>query len=615
MLLLLAACAAPVTGGVDPAACDPRTLADGEVRARQIPCGDELVDGGEGRTGDWLLENAHARYVVRGTYASLTRIGEEGGTLVDAAAPGGIDLLLEYLPDGDRSAIEAQNDPDEARLVLPGVTYRLGTDDDVLYIDAAGAGVFQGKPTATRTGATILDDEGFVGVDGAPVDLGGVAEVTGVTRAALSREGLWPDGSDMAGALLDADFVVLESGGAAVARVPVLDGAATGRMPRGAFLVGEREGCAYDGATPIGCGWLQLRVADEAGTDLVSTVTDGRRSWPVPRGGGRVPLGPEPKNLWVWAGPTYTAAVLAWPGVDTEAGVTLFREWSPDDVVLAAPSVVVAPDPSSGVTPEAAAVELAAEGVDFAVFLAEAEVPTVSVDEHDAILGVAGSRAAGVVWSWPWSPNSREPGHGAVPADGLSALDLLAASEGGESSARLTVVDPLWVDRARTEAAPYAWDPRPDAIWLDGTEDIPLYLALLDDWVDIAPLGPRTWIGVDADRNVPAYEAGIVDGRTTAGTGPRLAVTSRGRVNGAWGIDVTLDAPGWMGMQRVQIVTSTSTASHDVEGGGRWKWTVPADATWVVAIALGDHATPGTPAPAWAVSAPLWIERDVRPGR
>jgi hypothetical protein len=88
IVLALFGCTPPSpVSAADGDGCDPRALAPGEVRARQIPCGDELISGGEGRVGDWLLENAHARYVIRGTYAALTLLGQEGGTLIDAARP------------------------------------------------------------------------------------------------------------------------------------------------------------------------------------------------------------------------------------------------------------------------------------------------------------------------------------------------------------------------------------------------------------------------------------------------------------------------------------------------------------------------------------------------
>src|SRR5687767_14464786 len=92
LLLLLLAC-----GERSDPRCDPRLLAAGEVRARRVPCGDELIEGGEGRRSDWLIENAVARYVIRDSAAALTQLEGAGGTIVDAAAPGGTDTLVELV--------------------------------------------------------------------------------------------------------------------------------------------------------------------------------------------------------------------------------------------------------------------------------------------------------------------------------------------------------------------------------------------------------------------------------------------------------------------------------------------------------------------------------------
>ncbi|MFN7142536.1 MAG: hypothetical protein ACK4YP_02075 [Myxococcota bacterium] len=557
-----------------------------------------------------MIENAYARFVIRGTYAALTRLEEEGGTVVDAAVPGGTDVLLEYLPEADRTAIVAVNEDGEARLELPGVTYRLGADDDVLWIDGATEGSLQGVPDAFRTGSTLVDgDDAFLGADGFGFSGGSALPLTEVTRLALSPEGLWPDGERYT-LEVDADLVAARLEGAEVARVEVVDGVLDTWLPAGVTFQAEREGCAYEGITPRGCGFLQLRVADDAGNDLPAIVSDGRGlTIPVPKGGGRVPLGPDPKRIWVWAGPAYTAAQLSLPGGDSEGAVTLHRAFDTDNRVLAAMAVEVAPDAGSATAPLRATSELAAEGVGFVVLLADDEVASAEVDAHDDVFAVAGSRAAEAVYSWPWSPNGRKAAHGAVPWQGLGALDLLAAMEGGRSAGRLTVVEPFWIQRAVIEADPDAWDPRPDAVWLKDLMALQDYLTLLDAWVDVAPVGPRTWIETEGDDNVAAYEAGIVDGRTTAGTGPRLALSLLEKVEGGWKVDVTLDAPRWMGMYEVALWTKVGDELHPVEGPGRWKWTVPDGATYVVAVAKGRSARPWEPVEAWAVSAPLWIAR------
>lgn len=572
------------------------------MRARRIPCSDELIEGGEGRLGDWLIENATARYVVRGPYSALGWLEEDGGTLIDAATPGAIDVLGEYLPDGDRSTIEAVNGEGEASLVLPGVTYRLTADDGALRIEG-GTGRLRAAPGAVRTGATIQGDGGFFGLDGSPEGEGSVAEVSEVTRAAVTPEALWPDGTTL-DEEVDADSVVGLVDGTARVRFPVVEGEVAGTFPPGSSLLGERDGCVYAGLEADACGAVLVRVADDEGTDLDAQLYDTAGDWRVPEGGGLVPVGPEPRPLTLWAGPAWEAATIDFRGKGA-ASVILPRAID-DGAVLAAFREPVSPD--ADVAEDAATVlhRLAGEGVGFAVLYADDEIPTIDVDDHDPVIAVAASRAGGQVWSWPWTTNAKRPAHGAVRWAGLGALDQLAVSEGGESAARRTVVDRSWVEAARAEADPVDWSPRPDGFWLDDLTDLDTYLGLLRDWVDVAPVGPRTWVELDQDRNLPAIERGFIDGRTTAGTGPRLILTSRGRARGGWLVEVEAQAPRWAHLQTLTFSTPDRQETFAIEGAVTMKWVAPAGSAWVVVSVTGDHARPDSAEPAWAVSAPLW---------
>jgi hypothetical protein len=582
--------------------CDPRALAPGEVRARQIPCSDELIDGGEGRVGDWLLENAYARYVIRGVYASLTHLDEEGGTLIDAAAPGGVDLLSEYLPDADRTEVATSNSDGEAMLVSPGVTWRLTADSDTLWIDGPSGGTLQGLAGVDQAGATLQDGDAFFGLDGSGLGEGSAVRVEGATHAALSAASVWPDGDDVHEEV-DADDVLAIVDEIVTARLPVVDGVASGTAPAGARLLGEREGCTYTGLSLVACGSLFVRVADSNGDDIAATLTDGVQSWPLPVGGGRAPVGPDPRTFRLWAGPTHSVATVPFLGGDAEVDVVLRREVETDDSVLAALEAPIAPDADTRETAEEAAHRLAAEGVGFAVALADDEVPSVTVDAHDAILLTPGSRAGAVVWSWPWSQNGKRAAHGAVDWGGLSALDLLAVTEGGASTGRLTVVDAFWVARARIEADPWRWDPRPDAFWLRDLGGLSTYLALVAEWIEIAPVGPRTWIDIDTDRNLVAYEAGIVDSRTSAGNGPRVRI----RALDGHRVGVELAAPQWMAMRELVLWTDLREVHRRVDGAGDYRFDV-GEARWAVVVATGDRARPDSEEGAWAVSAPVWLK-------
>ncbi len=82
LLVLVAACK---TAPDDPP-CPPPPPERGEVRLRQLACAQDLVEGDHaaGRVGDWVLENAHARFVVRDGPEGHALYGLAGGGLVDA---------------------------------------------------------------------------------------------------------------------------------------------------------------------------------------------------------------------------------------------------------------------------------------------------------------------------------------------------------------------------------------------------------------------------------------------------------------------------------------------------------------------------------------------------
>ena len=138
--LLLAGCAAD-PGPVEET-CTVVPVPAGEVRATRIVCEEQLVAGGEGRVGDWLIENAVARFVVRDTYASLTQLGEAGGGLVDASLLGGPDLLMELLPVGERGSASATVTGDEGVVEIGAFAWRLAADESTLHLEGE-------SPTAT----------------------------------------------------------------------------------------------------------------------------------------------------------------------------------------------------------------------------------------------------------------------------------------------------------------------------------------------------------------------------------------------------------------------------------------------------------------------------------
>lgn len=604
----LLGCVAPPEGSGS-AVCDPRELTPGEVRVKQVGCGSELIGGGEGRVGDWILENAVARFVIRGTYAPLTELEGDGGTLIDAAAPGGTDLLVEYLPDGDRSSLTPDQDGEAVVLVSPGVTWRLEPDVAALEVLGEGTGRLVPAPGVTRTGATLDDGGAFLGFDGEVVAESGTPELAGVGRVGLTPEATWPDGAAWTGTV-DADQVAFERDGLARVRYPVVEGEVDGWAPPGSTPKGVRAGCTYEGTTPVGCASLLLRVQDQDGAELRAVVTDGAYSWTLPPGGGRVPAGTVARTLHVGAGPEFSVSTVAWAGVDDTAFVTLFRELSAEGWALVDVDVPGLPDPDTRLASWEALSERVAWGVDYAVVVADDEIPPLDIDDRDPILAAAGSRTGGGVWSWPWTPNGKRPAHGAVPWQGLGVLDQLAVSQGGESAARHTVVSWEWAGVALANSDPSAWTERPDFLWFADLNSTLNYWALLDGWVDVKPVSQFTWVRVDGVLNEPGIVAAMLEGRVSAGNGARLSVDVARTVEGFHQVTATVEAPHWMRFDEVSVTWRGDGArfiEYQPLNDGQARFYLPDDANWVLARAEGTGQQPWTDGTAWVTTAPVWL--------
>lgn len=629
--------------------CDPRELVAGEVRAKRLACEEELIPGGEGRTGDWLIENATSRFVVRDVYGSLTQWGEQGGTLVDAAAVGEPDLLTELLLDADRSTIEIAESHDAAELRLPGIVYHLAADTPFLSVGSPNGDPLDGRwvPAAgsDRTLATVRGDRNFGGgffatdgqIDGdlpeESVDLNqaGQVSVRGVSRIAVRREARF-DEVEPQFVTVNADFVEVVVEDRVVDRVPVVANEAYVYAPQGAELSGAREGCTYSQLNQIDCAELHVRAVDQNGKDLPAAVYFLGREYALPEGGGRAPLGPFVGEAWIWAGPAYSAVSLQFFGEDDEIQVVLERLHSAERVwpdasagtrynsggtVLAALDEQVAPDASNGAYSADLLRALRSAGVGFAVARADGEVPVIRRDEHDDLRVLAATGVRDQAFSWSWSSTTARSAHGTPDVEGFGAVDQLALLRGGAGADRFTVVSPEWVESALNELPTYAWDPRPDALMLHALDDLATLDALLNAWIPVIPLGPRTWVDYTGSDHTIAFEAGIRQGRVSGGNGPRvdLALVSAGSDVGANApflasqpaiLSITLSAPGWMDIDRVEIHTDRGIRTVELPESGRASVPI-SGSNWAYAVVSGARSAPWGGQPAWAVSPVVWL--------
>ena len=612
-----------------------------------------MISGGEGRVGDWLLENALARFVVRDTFGSLTQLGETGGTLVDATQVGEPDLLGELLLDGDRSEVSAVNQETTAELRLPGLVYHLEADVSILRVGTpAGApidGLWVPRPGVDRTQGAARGDRvhegGFFALDGrvggdledeaVTVDVAGQVAVWDLTQVAVQIDGAFP-GATLLEIEVDADFVEVSDGSVLVDRVPVMDGAARVAVPDDAVVGGARDGCTYDGLERVACAGLHVRVTDGEGEDLAAAVHFSGRDFALPEGGAIAPLGPVAGVAWIWAGPGYSATSLAYAGVDADIQVVLERRLPAErtwpaasgegatfvegGTVLAALDEQVAPDASHGVYSQDLLHSLRAEGVGFVVARSDGEMPVVRRDVHDKLHSLAATGVRELAYSWSWSATTARPGHGAPNVLGLGVVDQLALLRGGAKADRFTVVTPAWVEAALAVGDPYVWNPQPDALLLASPLDLPVLDTLLDAWIPVVPIGPRTWIEYTGSDHTTAFEAGLRQARVSAGNGPRVVIQPLAHqgampANVLGGVAepfrdgsfrVTVAGPAWMNLDVLEMHSDRGIRHYDLPEDGVVAVSMPL-VRWAYAIVYGERSYPWGGDAAWGVSAVAWV--------
>jgi len=668
---LLASCRAWHPDSGQTTSCDPRELEPGEVRARRMPCDDEGISGGEGRRGDTLIENAWARFVIRHAGAPLTLTSGGGGTIIDAAEPGGSDALSELVPllAGGwlrEVELELEQDAHEARVTVSGlpdpisflessgagdervaVVYRLGAHDRALGIEDADGFWLLPRAGFELAGPVLHAGALALAMDQAPEDRGGGLLYTGgglfaTGSPSLVQAALWPGGEDASGVCAGEGVEVLE-GAEVVGRLLVdEDGSFAGSLPAGA-----------DGVRAVGSGYtpgpmaspgedldlalgaearLGVRIADPQGAELpgllLATGEDGREQrHAVPAEGLWVALGPGVWDLTLASGPLRSRVQRS--SVDLQADerfeVLLAGMDDPEGWLLADLDVEVWPSRDERREPSELLGLAAAGGVDFAVATAPDEVAEAALEQPwDALLlAQSGSRAdteqVGSVIAWPWSSNTRKPAHSAVDWQGLSAEDLLVLASGGSGKGRLMVVDEDWIQAA---GPAMDWEPRPDALLLEDPDQLPALLELYDSWVDLAAVGPLTWIQVEDDgqRAVVDVERGLVEAHTVATSGPFIELLA----DGAWPGDLLLHpgphrvhvvvrAPDWVELEGAALVVDGERlVSWDLAGAKGdprlEEELLVLGSRYLLALAWGS-VDPGPPAPGpqWAVTSPIWL--------
>ncbi len=543
-------------------------------------CSDEVPYTGEGRIGDYLLQNARASAIIRTPAEALTLLDLPGGTLVDFVHLDRYDVVFEAVPLIDRGwmvseEVETGADADSAWLTLRGstwpigalggsegrpaeLTWRLRADSDRVEIEGAEGLYIQGRTN------TYLVDEHLARWDvrlqpvdaaGRPAplveDLGGALIYEGV-GAVLSGpaddvyRALWPEGQAVSGSCPEGERVEVRAGERVLAwlepefdtRVPAeadaLVCAATGRAD-GVPVPPELDLALAPGAETA----LLVRVADHLGEDVPAVVQWGPgedQRAPVPPGGGEVYPGVGDYELRVSYGPradTWEGRVSV-PEGGARVDVVLNRRIDSEGWIAA--DLFRAPWPSrySRRFPSDDLTLAAAEGFTYVVQAPPDEVaqPYQDADQErwtDALLRYeAGSLAdtdAGRIWSWSWSGSTRYAGHGAVAWSGLSPEDALALASDGLEPYRKNVVDAAWLAAA---GPPHMWNPPPMMVAIQDAGELPLLLEVFEAGYYPGVVGPVTWLPAETSSlpSLAACQRGLLTGQSVGSSGPLLTLSA-----------------------------------------------------------------------------------------
>ena len=624
-LLLLGCGPAAPEAVVDDCATEPP--AQGEVRAKKITCAEELAERGEGRIGDWLLESADLKLVIRNTPNRMTQLGGAGGTIIDAAVPGRVDALTEIVPELSDAWPESLTiGAEDGEIILTATD---GTDRVVSYgLDAeTGTLRIEGSVGATWVpvaGATVRGDwinaSGLVATSDVPMeDRGGWVHWSDTDTIVLGTPSVVSSaqtGGDASVATGSSDGDWIEVGGpdGVIFRARTIEGAFSLSVPSGQLVRTTKWGHesspwttpSQDMVLEIGeDGFLALLVLDENGDPIPATLTWNGRNFSAADDGAPIGVGPGTGSGTVTAGPEYGQAEIAELDISgtVEHSVTLERVRSP--AAWTAFSIPGFPDESERRSVSSLMRTLAAQGIDYAVLNATDEVSQASggADIAHLISVSSGSRSGGPlggILAWPWTADSDLAAHGAVDWRGQDAADLHALMS--KSGLRNTAVTVDWVMAA---GQANLWDPEPYALMLSGPGDVSILTELWDVWVSIVPISEYAWIHVDG-RSKTEILRGLLEGRATASTGPQVHLTVDGESPGTAFDEqaervVTIDIEGPGDISTLTMIGASG------ESQGPWSVDdLPVETSvshggWIAVVAEGSTD--------WAVTSPVWLSR------
>jgi hypothetical protein len=217
-------------------------------------------------------------------------------------------------------------------------------------------------------------------------------------------------------------------------------------------------------------------------------------------------------------------ALIVQEEVEEEEPDTGTPPWTPTGVARVDFEAHVFPSRDSRDDAETAQGLSAAQGASLTLLgaLDEVGVPKWVDEPVSRVLSASEARAPGMgrVFVWPFSAKSHRPANGAVPWEGLSAIEVLAVAKEGAADRR-AMVDLQWIQAA---GDPQEWDPRPDLVWFEDLDDFHALREIWREGLALGSAGEVTWVPAEGEElpSVAALERPLISLQSCAGNGPVL---------------------------------------------------------------------------------------------
>jgi len=626
-----------------------------------LSCDEQILQNGEGRVGDWVMANAFLRAVIRQPLSAVSTTGIGGMTLVDAAPWGYPDklheviplvgggwlqpTLVEALPEGLQVTGRVHSLPHAAAAEegqIKTVTWKI--DEDSPWLRAEGAdGLFvhlSGHYELLASGAHA--DEVLYGHRSSEIeDLGGAFIIHDYALVTAPTESAFGEISEAAvfvsGEAPGAQWLLLFEGDVLTGRLPVgEEGSFDYTIPASVSVV-QAAAKGFSPSAPTAPGSdLFLNLGAVGTLQLTGEFPPGWARWSNQEGVvGESFI--EPDTVLA-TGPGLIDLTLSWGPAFTPSEQTIAVEEGSEMSMQVNAEVNFVSEtwrsaafrwPGSrsktwrGDAHNSLSMAMA-QGLDLVVITPEDDVSNLTAPDSDLPFSIRGSSSTHhsrpwTVTSWPWKPNARKGGHGAIDIDDLTPEDALAAAQGGPGTNRTTAIDLPWLQES---SSPWLLWPRPDGVFLSTA---PSGSTLLQHWqpwfewldaaIPITPMGPLTWLEVGQSQALARsdYLAAVTAGRAIASTGPLIRFDVDGLSPGeVLSEEATEDSAH---LCFLEILPSQPPLTHALlvtEGGEvlqEWdvdNWPVSLQHTtaelgrWIVALAHSDDGEH------WAVSSPIW---------